>query len=490
MFRTYRLSYPLVFLLTFALIWFGLLGETSAQTGGSLEPVAGQTGRSVDVTSGQTALDRWLAPVQQQQPVTAEMELGSAVQPTGTLPGEPAIQLVKVADGLIDPVNVAAAPDGSGRLFIVERVGRILIVEDGELLEEPFLDISDSMKIDFLEQGLLGLAFHPNYAENGRFFVYYTDYRTNGDSFLVEFSVAEDNPNQANPDSANVLLTHDQPYINHNGGTIRFGPDGYLYVAMGDGGLAGDPYRNAQTLENLLGKILRIDVDTDNRQGYTIPEDNPFAGQVLYSSAANREAQDGNYIPDARPEIWAYGLRNPWQFSFDRQTGDLYIADVGQNAWEEINFQPADWESGQNYGWPILEGSHCYPPEGECSPFGVLPVAEYANPDEGCSITGIGIYRGEQFPSLDGIYFTADFCTGKVWGLTQTDDGTWSFAELLDTPLPITGAGEDDTGALYLTACNCQFGRGYDPYADPGGTVWQVVAADQVPEGAETAPTE
>jgi glucose/arabinose dehydrogenase len=423
------------------------------------------------------------------------MELGSAVQPTGTLPGEPAIQLVQVAGGLIDPVNVAAPLDGSGRLFIVERVGRIRIVQDGELLEEPFLDITAEVKTDFLEQGLLGLAFHPSYAENGRFFVYYIDYRTNGDSFLVEFSVSEDDPNVADPASARVLLTHDQPFINHNGGTVKFGPDGYLYWVMGDGGMAGDPYKNAQDLSNLLGKILRIDVDVDNgpggRPGYAIPEDNPFAGQVIFSTEANNLAQDGSYIPDARPEIYAYGLRNPWEFSFDRDTGDLYIADVGQNAWEEINFLPAGSEPGANFGWPILEGSNCYPPGAECSAFGVLPVAEYENSsDVGCSITGIGSYRGEEFPNLDGIYFVSDFCTGIVWGLTRGEDGVWHFAELLDTSLLVTGAGEDEAGDLYVAACNCQFGRNYDPYADPGGTVWRIVAADQVPEGAETAPTE
>jgi glucose/arabinose dehydrogenase/mono/diheme cytochrome c family protein len=410
----------------------------------------------------------------------------SVVQPNGTLPGDPAIQLVKVADGLIDPINVTSAPDGSGRVFIVERIGRVLIVEDGELLEEPFLDISDNMKIDFLEQGLLGLAFHPEYADNGRFFVYYTDWRTNGDSVLAEFRVSDDDPNRADPNSARVLLTADQPFINHNGGNLIFGPDGYLYLALGDGGMAGDPYRNAQKLDTLLGSILRLDIDTDSPQGYTIPEDNPFAGRVLYSSMANNQAQDGSYVPNARPEIWVYGLRNPWQFSFDRETGDVYIADVGQAGWEEINFLAAGEQGGQNFGWPELEGSHCYLDE-ECGRLGVLPVAEYANPDEGCSITGIGVYRGEEFSSLDGIYFAADWCSGRIWGLMQDEGGEWQFAELLDTDLLITGAGEGEEGDLYVTVCNCQFGRNYDPFANPGGTLWRIVAADQVPDGAETA---
>ncbi|RIK42005.1 MAG: hypothetical protein DCC55_10290 [Chloroflexi bacterium] len=430
-----------------------------------------------------------LAQVQQQQEPPMQIGIGAAVQPTGTLPGDPAIQLVQVAEGLVDPVNVAAPNDGSGRIFIVERVGTIRIVENDQLLDEPFLDISEVVKTDFLEQGLLGLAFHPDYAQNGRFFVNYTDWRTNGDTHVVEFSVSDDNPNQANPDSARVLLTYDQPFVNHNGGTIKFGPDGYLYIAAGDGGMAGDPYRTAQDLSSPLGKLLRIDVDVEEHQGYGIPEDNPFAGRVLYSPQANQMAQDGSYAPDARPEIWAYGLRNPWQFSFDRETGDLYIADVGQNSWEEINFQPADSMGGVNYGWPVLEASHCYPPDTDCQPFGVLPVAEYPIPSEGCSITGIGVYRGEDFPSLDGIYFASDFCSGRVWGLTQGENGAWHFARLLDVPLRATGAGEDEAGNLYLAVCNCTFGRDYDPYANPGGTVWRIVAADQVPEGAVTPET-
>jgi glucose/arabinose dehydrogenase len=421
--------------------------------------------------------------------VSAQVGDTTTVQPNGELPGNPSIQLVLIADGLADPVNLASPNDGSGRLFVVERPGYIRVIENGELLDEPFLDIASVVKIDFLEQGLLGLAFHPEYADNGRFFVNYTDYRTNGDTFVVEFQVSADNANRADPDSARVLLTYDQPFINHNGGTILFGPDGYLYVAMGDGGLAGDPYRTAQDLSTLLGKILRIDVDNEGNHAYGIPEDNPFAGRVLYSPFANQEARTGRYIPDARAEVWAYGLRNPWQFSFDAETGDLYIADVGQNAWEEINFEPAGSAGGLNYGWPIMEASHCYPPdETDCGEFGVLPVAEYSIAEDDCSITGIGVYRGEA-TDLNGIYFSSDFCSGMVRGLIQDDDGAWIFADLLDTELSVTGAGADADGNLYLTSCNCRFGRDYNPMDDPGGAVWQIVSADQVPEGAETAPT-
>jgi glucose/arabinose dehydrogenase/uncharacterized cupredoxin-like copper-binding protein len=414
---------------------------------------------------------------------------GQTVMPSGELPGTPALALVKVAEGLADPVNVAAPADGSGRLFIVERIGRIRIVQDGELLEAPFLDLSEVVKTDFLEQGLLGLAFHPNYAENGRFFVYYSDWRTNGDTFLVEFSVSADDPNVADPESAKVLLTYDQPYVNHNGGTLHFGPDGYLYLAKGDGGLAGDPYRNAQDLSTLWGKLLRIDVDGENGQAYRIPEDNPFLGQVGYSPVANEAAQDGDYLPDARPEIWAYGLRNPWQFSFDPATGDLYITDVGQNLWEEINVIEAGSVGARNFGWPVMEGAHCYPEESECGTFGVLPVAEYDHSEENCTITGIGVYRGQLSTTLDGIYFNADYCSGRFWGLTRADSGEWLYAELLDTDLQVSGAGMDEAGELYVTACTCEYERGYDPLENPGGTVWQLMAADQVPEGAETATT-
>ncbi len=257
--------------------------------------------------------------------------------PDGTLPGNPEVTLVKVADGLIDPVNVATANDGSDRLFIIERVGYLRIVEaDGAVAMEPFLDITTAVKIDFLEQGLLGAAFHPDYENNGRFFVYYSDYRTNGQQFLVEYAVSADDPNQADPASARVLFAFEDPYVNHNGGTLHFGPDGYLYITIGDGGLAGDPYGNAQDLGNPLGKILRIDVDapTDTGARYGIPSDNPFVAGVLPSDEANQIAQTGDYHPDAMPEIWAYGLRNAWQFSFDQDTGDLYIADVGQIGWE------------------------------------------------------------------------------------------------------------------------------------------------------------
>jgi glucose/arabinose dehydrogenase len=438
----------------------------------------------------------------------------------GDLPGEVDVQLVKVADGLFDPVNVASANDGSGRIFIVERFGYIRVMEeDGTVLEEPFLDISEVVITQIhTEQGLLGLAFHPDYANNGLFYVTYAEARSNGDIFLVEYQVSDDDPNVADPDSARALLATEQPYNNHNGGTIKFGPDGYLYMSTGDGGMAGDPYGNAQNINNPLGKILRIDVNPTEDSRYSIPDDNPFveeAGNVTsrdwYENSivqfpeSNQIAQTGSYRPGAAPEIYYYGLRNPWQFDFDPETGDMYLTDVGQVAWEEINFIPAGSPPGLNFGWDFLEGGHCYPPEGSigqaeefsnaapygtlsgCSVVGVPPVAEFSH-ELGCSITGIGVYRGAEFESLDGIYFAADYCSGRFWGLARDDADAWQFEELVHANLQFTSSGRDEDGNLYVTAFDPEFSSDDDPSEVARGSLWKIVAADQVPEGAETAP--
>lgn len=433
----------------------------------------------------------------------ADLNVTPPARPGGALPDNPEIQLVKIAGGLADPVNIAAPDDDSGRIFVVERIGRVRIIDaDGALLPEPFLDLTELVQNDYLEQGLLGLAFHPDYATNGRFYVHFTDYHTNGDNFIMEFTVSEDDPNIANREGGRLLLAVDQPYVNHNGGTIHFGPDGYLYIGIGDGGLGGDPYDTAQDREVLLGKLLRIDVEPVGGLAYGIPADNPYSQARIVQSNSITDVigeteglslEAAYYHPAARPEIWAYGLRNPWQFNFDPATGDLYIADVGQVTWEEINFQPADSPGGQNYGWDIQESAHCYPAtDGECprSQLGTLPVAEYKHGEDGCSITGIGVYRGEAFSSLDGIYFNSDWCTGRVWGLARGEDGAWVYEQLLDTGLLVTGSGADQDGNLYVTACECVFSRDYDPFEDPQGTVWRIVAADQVPEGAEIAPAD
>ena len=427
----------------------------------------------------------------------------------GDIPGDPQIQLVEVVSGLETPVNVAFPPDDSGRMFVVEVGGFIRIVNpDGSVEPEPFLDLSSTVALRPGQQGLLGLAFHPNYAENGRFFVDYNNLYANGQITVSEFQVSDDDPNSADKKTERPLLTIDKPYPQHNGGTLRFGPDGYLYISTGDGGWQGDPYDNAQSRFSLLGKILRIDVESGaHGQPYGIPADNPFAGPGRYDNPypgeppAGQENQDrrrarNKDIPNSvspenrknrspvRPEIWAYGFRNPWQFSFDPETGDFYVGDVGGDNWEEIDFQEAGTTAGQNYGWDWLEGSHCYPAGIEECPrqqVGVLPIAEFAHGDDGCAVIGLGVYRGDEYPDLDGIYFSGEFCTGEIRGLQRDENGVWQFQNLLDTALQITGAGQDETGALYVAAVTSQ-------RETSNGSVWRLVAADQVPEGATTVP--
>ena len=322
--------------------------------------------------------------------------------------------------GLQRPVDLQ--PDGSGRLFVIEKVGRIRIIENDQLLEAPFLDITDRVGSNGNEQGLLGFVFHPQYQENGRFFVNYTDMR--GDTVIAGFQVTSD-PNLADPSSEIQLLGIDQPFANHNGGVLAFGPDGYLYAGLGDGGSQGDPNGNAQNTGALLGKILRLDVDST--EPYAVPSDNPF----------------GN-------EVWAYGFRNPWRFSFDKSTGDLYIGDVGQNQWEEIDFLPAGSPGGANFGWDHREGAHDYEGGG---PEGMIdPVAEYSHPEGGCSVTGGYVYRGSM-SEWNGIYLYGDYCTGMIWGLIQVDGG-WQTQLLFDVDVTITSFGQDESGEVYLISDN------------------------------------
>lgn len=336
--------------------------------------------------------------------------------------------LVHIADGLESPVAVTHAGDGSGRLFITQQGGSILIFDGQQVRPTPFLDIQ-SLILSGGERGLLSVAFHPDYAVNGWFYVNYTD--LNGDTVVARYQISSD-PDIADPTSAQVVLTIAQPFANHNGGQLKFGPDGYLYVGMGDGGSGGDPQNHAQNLGSLLGKMLRIDVD--GALAYGIPPDNPFVGN-----------------PDALPEIWALGLRNPWRFSFDRLTGDLWIADVGQNQFEEINFQPAGSPGGENYGWRLMEGNGCFNPATGCDDGSLtLPVLEYDHA-QGCSVTGGYRYRGLRNPSLAGIYFYGDFCTGRVWGASVQGNGAWMETLLLDTNLNISAFGEDEEGELYVT---------------------------------------
>jgi len=371
---------------------------------------------------------------------------GSTNPPLPTGPDALALELV--ADGLHAPIGLAHAGDGSGRLYVLEQFGRVRVVEpDGAVRPEPFVDLSGRI-LSGGERGLLGLAFHPEYARNRRLFVHYSR-AGDGATVVSELRAAGDG-RTADPGSERVLLGVAQPFSNHNGGQMAFGPDGYLYIGLGDGGAGGDPYGNAQNTDVLLGKLLRIDVDgqpTDGR-AYAIPPDNPYAS--------------GGVRPGGgRPEIWAYGLRNPWQLSFDPEGGDLYVGDVGQGRWEEVNRQPGDSRGGENYGWAVMEGRRCYG-DGDCdqAPY-VKPIAEYSH-DQGCSITGGHVYRGGRQPELQGVYVFGDYCSGLVFTL-HVDEGTVTPKVVLESGLSITAFGVGEDGEIYL--------------AHIGGSIHRVVVA-------------
>jgi len=322
------------------------------------------------------------------------------------------------------------AGDGSGRLFIVEQAGTIRISKDGVLRDAPFLDITNRVSFGG-ERGLLSIAFPPNFSALGHFFVQYTD--LSGNLAISRFSVTAD-PNLADPASETVVLSIDHPsFSNHNGGQLAFGPgDGFLYIGPGDGGGGGDPFENAQNPASLLGKLLRIDV-TSEVTPYSVPPTNPFVADARY-----------------RPEIWATGLRNPWRFSFDALTRDLYIGDVGQDRYEEVDFQPAARRGGENYGWNTMEGLHCFKPAEGCSQDGLtLPVVEYDHSLGDCAIVGGLVYRGAANPAMQGIYFYGDWCSGRIWGL-RSNSGTWESALLLESGLSITTFGRDENGNLLV----------------------------------------
>ena len=381
---------------------------------------------------------------------------GPTLQPevAGVPPDWPQINL---RSNLEMPIQMANAGDGSGRLFVVEQKGRIRVISDGGLLATPFLDISDQVACCG-EQGLLSVAFPPDYSNKHYFYVNYTN--AEGDTEIVRYRLSSD-PNVADPESAEIILRIDQPDVIHNGGHMAFGPkDGYLYIGTGDGGPLRDPGNRGQDPDTLLGKMLRIDVESGVTP-YAIPEDNPFA-------------QTSGY----RGEIWALGLRNPWGFAFDSRTGDLFIGDVGAGEFEEINYQPASSGGGENYGWSMFEGTHCPRPH-VCDTTGLTqPVAEYPH-SQGCAIIGGPVYRGSQFASMQGIYFYADFCSGRIWGLRNID-GKWVSALLYDAPFRTTSIGEDEDGNLYVAN-----------YSD--GTIYalegevQAPATDSVSSAAVTA---
>jgi glucose/arabinose dehydrogenase len=340
------------------------------------------------------------------------------------------VVLERIASGLDTPVAITHA--GDTRLFITLQKGLVVIHDGTSVLPTPFIDLR-SVLISGGERGLLSVAFHPDYAQNGRFFVYYTN--RSGDITIARYNRSASNPNLADAASGVVLLTIPHPTnSNHNGGQLQFGSDGYLYAGTGDGGGAGDQSNNAQNLSSLLGKMLRIDVDSGAT--YTVPPSNPFVARA-----------------GARPEIWAYGLRNPWRFSFDRETGDLWIADVGQGSWEEVDLQPVTSIGGENYGWRRMEGAHCFNPATNCSEPGmVLPVIEYPHSPE-CSITGGYRYRGTRSPALRSRYIYGDLCSGKIWGAALIGS-SWNVALLRDTAFTITTFGEDAAGEVYVADVN------------------------------------
>lgn len=342
------------------------------------------------------------------------------------------VQLTQVGRGFTYPLLVTHAGDGTNRLFVVEQHGVVKIIRDGQTLSTPFLEITDRVSGAVLrgysEMGLLGLAFPPDYAESGVFYVNYVD--KNQVTKISQFSVNPDNPDVADPTSEQTLMELTQPFPNHNGGHMAFGEDGYLYISVGDGGAAGDPLETGQNPSDWFGSLLRIGVNGDG--GYSIPEDNPVSA-------------DRNFAP----EVWAYGLRNAWKFSFDRATWDLYVADVGQNVYEELNFISADDDGGANFGWSDFESRH--PFHQNTAPADMVePFFEYPHRDGDCSVTGGYVYRGESVPALAGVYVFGDFCTGRLWASWRDADGVWQTADFLRAGFSVSAFGEDEAGEVYV----------------------------------------
>lgn len=343
--------------------------------------------------------------------------------------------LEEIASGFDSPVYITGPDDGSGHLFVVEQPGSIRVIEGGETLAQPFLDISGIVESGSSEQGLLSVAFPEDFAESGVFYVYYTARSEEGvgDNTIARYRVSADDPNVADPDSGEILLQVPDFRVNHNGGQLHFGPDDFLYAGFGDGGGGGDPDGNAQNPSTLLGSLLRIDPAAES-DPYAIPADNPFASGG-----------------EGAPEVWAWGLRNPWRFSFDRETGDLYIGDVGQGEIEEVSWLPAGTPGGTNFGWNIMEGTRCFRSD-SCDDEGLTPPAAEYTHEFGCSVVGGYVYRGELEPALEGIYLFADFCSGLIWGMARDDAGEWLVREPIQTEFLITSFGEDAAGEVYLAA--------------------------------------
>lgn len=433
-------------------------------------------------------------------------------RPGGKVPGVPPLALVKVADGFADPTGVAVANDGSGRIFVVERVGRVRVVtKDGKVLPEPFIDLTKinplgtEVQTGFVEQGLWSIAFHPKFRENGYFYVHYSSLPFNGAGLIVRLTVDPKSPNALSTEQINktakVIMNIPQPYYNHNGGMIAFGPDGFLYVGKGDGGWEGDPLDAGQRLDVLWGKVLRIDVNVPDTEQYRVPPNNPFyeaSKDRLMSLFGVTEEGFSKVRPTAKKEIWAYGLRNPYTFHFDRKTGGLFIADVGQNHWEEIDWQPSSSKGGENYGWRFNMGTHCHPlkgPNDKCPLVGVLPVAEYPHQEPypgapklrdgwGCSALGLGVAN---YGGMNNVYLVGDWCSGRLWAIGW-DGNRWQMQETLQTNLQFTGGNLDENGMVLAVNCNCFYLEDKGATANRPGSLWRVVPRAQVPQGAQTAP--
>jgi len=423
--------------------------NTAASPGGGQSLAAGDDGAALAVAS--TGDDQGLDPLAgaataQGADVAQVADVAqSAVVPAAYSVGHLTLALVKLTGDFANPLFVANAGDGTDRLFVVEQAGKIKIIQGGVVLAAPFLDIRARASCCG-ERGLLGLAFSPSYKTNGKFYVDYTD--NSGNTVIAEFRRSAGNANVANT-TARILLRINQPYSNHNGGMIAFGPDGMLYIGMGDGGSGGDPGNRAQNRKNVLGKILRIDVrKRTGKLAYGIPSTNPYVKKV------------------GDDRVWAYGLRNPWRFSFDKATGDLWIGDVGQDRYEEIDraTKASGGGRGANFGWHVMEGRSCYTPASGCNRASKrLPIAVYSH-SLGCAVVGGYVYRGSAYPALAGAYLFSDNCSGRIWALTANGASSQTPQELLNTGMAISSFGQGEDGTLYVTDL-------------VGGSVYQVTGA-------------
>jgi glucose/arabinose dehydrogenase len=438
---------------------------------------------------------------------------GEVAKPGGHIPASAKLALVKIADGLNDPVGISVANDGSGRIFVVERVGRVRVIgPDGKLQAEPFLDLTKTnplgseVQTGFVEQGLWSIAFHPKFKENGYVYVHYSSLPFNGASIVARYTVDPKSPKRITTEQANksvkVIMNIPQPYYNHYGGRIAFGPDGMLYIGKGDGGWEGDPLGAGQDLHVLWGKLLRINVDSPDEVPYTVPKDNPFASadrpQMMSLFGVTEEGFSKIKI-GSKPEIWAYGLRNPYMFHFDSKSGDLFIADVGQNHLEEIDWQPRSSKGGENYGWNLNMGTHCHPSLGandRCPIVGVLPIAEYPHQQPfpgapkladgwGCSAIGLGVAN---YGGMEETYLVGDWCSGRVWGIAWDRGATkWQMQELMQAPFQFTSGTIDENGYVLATNCYCFYTDDKGPTQNPPGAAWRLLPASEVKAGMEVA---